>query len=200
MEVFLASGNPHKFGEFVEILTKSGLKINFHSAEVFGGMPEVDESGLTFMENALIKAEALEQLLPANGWALADDSGLVVDALAGRPGVHSARYAGPGANATANNIKLLNELHGFPEEKRTARFQCVLCFKQKGAPPHFFTGTCEGHILMAPAGDMGFGYDPLFQPIGYQGSFAELGSDCKNSLSHRGRAISEWAQYLDGPG
>ncbi|NDV62734.1 RdgB/HAM1 family non-canonical purine NTP pyrophosphatase [Puniceicoccales bacterium CK1056] len=196
MDIFLASGNPHKFEEFVAILPQDGLKINFHSAEVFGGMPEVEETGSVFEENARIKAEALEELLPLDAWALADDSGLMVDALNGQPGVHSSRYAGPACNAVANNIKLLNELRGVPGEERTARFKCVLCFKQKGGPCHFFSGSCEGHILLAPTGEMGFGYDPLFQPLGYDKSFAELGSAQKNSLSHRGQAISEWVKFL----
>lgn len=197
MDIFLASGNPHKFSEFIEILTKADQKVNFHSADVIGGMPEVEESGDSFEENARLKAEALEELVSPGAWVLADDSGLMVDALDGEPGVHSSRYAGPSGNAVANNIKLLKELHGVPMEERTARFKCVLCFKQKGHPCHIFSGTCEGHILTAPAGTMGFGYDPLFRPLGHEQSFAELAGAEKNALSHRGAAIGEWVKFLE---
>ena len=196
MNVFLASGNEHKFQEFVQMLTQAGLKLNFHSAAAVGGMPEVEESGSTFEENAKIKADALCSLLSGTAYALADDSGLIVDALDGQPGVHSSRYAGLDGNAVANNIKLLKELRGVPMEKRTARFKCVLCFKQSVGACHYFTGTCEGHILEAPAGSMGFGYDPLFRPLGHEESFAELGNAKKNELSHRGRAIAEWVDFL----
>lgn len=200
MDIFLASGNEHKFQEFVQMLTKAGLKLNFHSAVAVGGMPEVDESGNTFEENARIKADALCELLPRSAYALADDSGLIVDALDGQPGVHSSRYAGLDSNAVANNIKLLKELRSVPMEKRTARFKCVLCFKRNGGNSHYFSGTCEGHILEAPTGTMGFGYDPLFRPLGYEESFAELGSASKNKLSHRGRAIAEWTSFLKSAG
>jgi XTP/dITP diphosphohydrolase len=196
MDVYLASGNAHKFEEFVTMVMKARLKLNFHAASALGGMPDVEESGDTFEANARIKAEALLGILPEGAWALADDSGLIVDALDGEPGVHSSRYAGPGGNAAANNIKLLNALRGVPMEKRTARFKCVLCFQQKGAEPHLFAGTCEGHIQLAPTGLMGFGYDPLFRPKCYNKSFAELGSAQKNLLSHRARAVAEWIAHL----
>lgn len=198
MDVYLASGNAHKFEEFVTMVMKARLKLNFQSATAIGGMPEVEESGRTFEENARIKADALAQCLPSGAWALADDSGLIVDALAGQPGVHSARYAGPGGNAAANNIKLLHELRGVPMGQRTARFQCVLCFEQKGGEARLFSGSCEGHIQLAPSGTMGFGYDPLFRPLGYNRSFAELGSAQKNLLSHRARAVAEWIKFLKG--
>jgi XTP/dITP diphosphohydrolase len=200
MDVYLASGNEHKHEEFVAMIFKAGLRIKFHSAAAVGGMPEVEESGNTFEANARIKAEALGSLLPDGAWALADDSGLIVDALDGAPGVHSSRYAGPGGNAAANNIKLLKELKGIPIEERTARFKCVLCYQQKGGTLNYFSGACEGHILLAPTGLMGFGYDPLFRPLGYTKSFAELGSAKKNLLSHRARAIAEWAKFLKSAG
>lgn len=196
MDVFLASGNPHKFEEFVEMVMKARLQLNFHSAAAVDGMPEVEESGDTLEKNARIKGDALAGKLNQEAWVLADDSGLIVDALDGAPGVHSARFAGPGGNAVANNIKLLKELRGIPMDKRTARFSCVLYFRQVGGEGRLFRGSCEGHILTHPMGTHGFGYDPLFQPLGYNESFAELGSARKHALSHRARAVKEWAEYV----
>lgn len=178
------------------MVMKARLQINFHSAMAVNGMPDVEESGDTLEENARIKADALAGKLNKGAWVLSDDSGLIVDALDGAPGVHSSRFAGPGGNAVANNIKLLKEMRGVPMEKRTARFSCVLCFLQVGGEVRTFKGTCEGHILTAPAGDYGFGYDPLFQPLGYTQSFAELGSAKKHALSHRARAVTEWTAFV----
>jgi XTP/dITP diphosphohydrolase len=196
MDVYLASGNAHKLEEFIEMVHKNRLVVRLHGAAEAGGMPDVDECGDTLQENARIKALALLEQVPAGAWVLADDSGLIVDALDGEPGVHSARYAGPGANATANNIKLLQALKGLPEAERTARFSCVLCFIKKGEPEQFFDGACEGHIMPYPSGNMGFGYDPLFRPLGYRKTFADLGSAIKNNLSHRSRAVAKWAECV----
>lgn len=196
MEVYLASGNPHKLEEFIEMARELELKISIKSANEVGGMPDVDENGSTFEANAQIKAQALVEKVPEGAWVLADDSGLSVDALNGDPGVLSARYAGPCANATANNIKLLHEMHGIPEEERTARFSCALCFMKRGAETKVFSGTCEGHIMTTPSGEEGFGYDPLFKPIGFDVTFADLGSAIKNSLSHRGKAVADWANFV----
>lgn len=196
MDVYLASGNAHKLEEFAELLDSHQLNLRLLGAGELGGMPDVEETGETFEENARIKAEALVELVPEDAWVLSDDSGLSVDALGGRPGVWSARYAGPTANAAANNIKLLQELHDFPLEQRTARFVCVLCFMSKSNPGMCFEGTCEGHIMKAPSGIKGFGYDPLFQPLGYDKTFADLGSDVKHKLSHRGHAFAEWARFM----
>ena len=198
MEIYLASGNQHKLEEFVQMIHKERLQVRLMGADAAGGMPEVEESGQTLEENARIKALALLEKVPAGSWVLSDDSGLIVDALDGAPGVHSARYAGPGGNATANNIKLLQELKGVPEKDRTARFACVLCFVTHGREPRVFSGTCEGHIMQAPSGYRGFGYDPHFRPLGYQRTFADLGSAIKNNLSHRGRAVSAWAAWIRG--
>lgn len=196
MEVYLASSNRHKFEEFVELVMKARLAINLNTPAAVGGMPAVEESGDTLEENARIKAEALAAKVEHGAWVLADDSGLLVDALDGAPGVYSARYAGPGQNTIANNLKLLQELRVVPAEKRTARFSCVLAFHQVGGETHLFKGSCEGHILNAPRGHHGFGYDPLFQPVGYTKSFAELGSAKKQSLSHRALAFKEWAAFM----
>lgn len=196
MDVYLASGNAHKLEEFIEMVHKNRMNVQLHGAVEAGGMPDVDECGDTLQENARIKALALLEQVPEGAWVLADDSGLVVDALDGAPGVRSARYAGPGANATANNIKLLQALKGLPEAERTARFSCVLCFVQKGQPEQFFAGSCEGHVMPYPSGNMGFGYDPLFRPLGYRKTFADLGSAIKNNLSHRSRAVGKWAEFV----
>ncbi|MGC9450116.1 MAG: RdgB/HAM1 family non-canonical purine NTP pyrophosphatase [Oceanipulchritudo sp.] len=196
MEVFLASGNAHKFEEFAEMIYKDRLPVKLHLANDIGGMPEVEETGTTFEANARIKGEALLDKLPEGAWALADDSGLEVDALDGAPGVQSARYAGPAGNAAANNIKLLQALRGVPMKNRTARFVCVLFFANSGGEDYCFRGSCEGHILETPSGKGGFGYDPLFQPLGYNKSFAALGSAVKHGLSHRGRALKEWMQFV----
>ena len=196
MEVYLASSNQHKLEEFIQMANSLELDIELKGADEVGGMPDVDENGDSFEQNARIKAESLLHKVPEGAWVLADDSGLIVDALDGEPGVHSARFAGPAANAAANNIKLLHLLHGIPEEQRTARFSCVLCFMKKGSDAKVFHGKCEGHIMTAPSGEEGFGYDPLFTPIGYSETFAVLGNDIKNSLSHRGKAVFEWANFV----
>jgi XTP/dITP diphosphohydrolase len=197
MDVYLASANPHKCEEFVEMIHKLRIPVNLQGAAAVGGMPEVEESGHTLRENARLKGLALLEKVPPGAWVLADDSGLLVDALDGAPGVHSARFAGPGGNATANNIKLLHLLRDVPMDKRTARFCCVLYFARTGGTELYFEGTCEGHIMTAPSGLRGFGYDPLFQPLGYTKTFAALGSAVKNKLSHRGRAVADWAQHLE---
>jgi XTP/dITP diphosphohydrolase len=196
MDVYLASGNAHKFEEFASMVLKTRLPLKLHPAASIGGMPQVEEDGETFTDNALIKARALAVHAPEGSWILADDSGLIVDALGGAPGVHSARYAGPGGHAAANNIKLLKELRAFSMPQRTARFACVLCFLPVNGEPRFFEGRCEGHILPEPHGARGFGYDPVFRPVGYNKSLAELGSAIKNTLSHRARALNQWAGYV----
>lgn len=196
MEVYFASGNAHKFDEFKELVNKHKIAVRLKGASAAGGMPEVDESGTTFAENARLKARALVEKIPPGAWALADDSGLEVDALDGAPGVHSARYAGPGGNAAANNIKLVQALKGVDMPRRTARFICVLCLLRADGEEHFFKGSCEGHIMTVPSGRRGFGYDPLFRPLGYSRTFADLGSAIKNNLSHRARAVAEWGAYL----
>ena len=195
MKIFLATGNAHKLEEFQQMVQQRQLPVDLQSPDQLGGMPEVEESGATLEENAKIKGQALLAHVPTGTWVLADDTGLLVDALDGAPGVHSARFAGPTSNAAANNIKLLHELHEVPMEKRTARFSCVLYFAREGEE-HFFTGICEGHIRTSPSGQQGFGYDPLFQPLGFSLTFADLDSETKHQLSHRGRAVEAWTAYL----
>lgn len=186
--IVVGTRNAKKLGELHALL--SGLPIEVVSVADFPQAPEVEEDGDTFEANAAKKARVLAQAL--GEWVVADDSGLEVDALGGRPGVLSARYAGAGHNDEANNAKLLRELAGVPEEQRTARFRCVLAL----ASPHKLElvaeGRCEGVITSHPMGRNGFGYDPVFlyPPLGR--TFAQLGASAKNRVSHRGRALGQF--------
>ena len=191
--IVLATGNAGKVREFAAVLAGFHLEVMPQSAF---SMPEAEETGLTFVENALLKARnaTLYSELPA----LADDSGLVVDALGGAPGIHSARYAGPGADDRANIAKLLAELRGVPPERRTARFVCVLVLlhHRDDPTPLICQASWEGVILAEPRGANGFGYDPVFFVPGEQRTAAELEPAVKNRLSHRGQALARLAQAL----
>ena len=191
--IVLATNNSGKVREFNAVLAGFDLEILPQSAF---GVPEVEEVGHTFVENALLKARnaAVHTGLPA----LADDSGLVVDALGGAPGIRSARYAGPGADDRANIVKLLAELGGVPTERRTARFICVLALLHHPADPTplICQANWEGVILTEPRGANGFGYDPVFFVSGEQRTAAELELAVKNRLSHRGQALARLAQVL----
>jgi XTP/dITP diphosphohydrolase len=182
----LASGNAGKLRELAALLAPMKYEV-VSQADL--GIEAAVESGRTFLDNALIKARhaAGAALLPA----LADDSGIEVDALGGRPGVHSARYAGEHASDEANLQKLLAELHGVPLERRTARYQCVIVLVRGAQDPNPLQaqGSWEGHILEAPRGRGGFGYDPIFLPLGSHRSAAELGPEEKNRVSHRAQAL-----------
>tara|TARA_B100000929_G_scaffold56495_1_gene42203 strand:- start:5043 stop:5651 length:609 start_codon:yes stop_codon:yes gene_type:complete len=187
-KVVLASGNPGKLIELRSMLSRKKVALISQSElEV----TEVEETGLNFVENALIKARhaCMETGLPS----IADDSGLEVDALAGEPGIYSARYAGvsgPTADAE-NNVKLLQELEQVPEQDRTARFQCVIAYLNhyKDPMPLICQGTWEGRILFSERGSNGFGYDPLFYVPTHGCTSAQLDAEVKNSLSHRGQAL-----------
>ena len=187
-QLIIASGNAHKAAEFTQLLDGSDFQVQ--SAAVCGGMPEVEETGTTFVANAQLKAEALRAAAPPGAWVLADDSGLEVDALDGAPGIYSARYAGPDATDADNVAKLLAALSGVPAARRTARFRCALCRIDPDGRIQHFEGSCEGHISDAPSGTSGFGYDLVFVPEGYDQSFAELGEAVKAQLSHRARAVA----------
>jgi len=191
-KLVLASGNAGKLREISRIL--GGLGIAVVPQSDFG-VGDADETGSSFVENALIKAR---HAVAATGLpAIADDSGLCVDALDGRPGVYSARYAGPQAGDAANNAKLLRELAGVADEQRGAAFHCVACFVAPGdAEPVIATGEWRGRILRQPRGDGGFGYDPLFLVPGLGKSSAELSAADKNARSHRGKALRALAQKL----
>jgi XTP/dITP diphosphohydrolase len=206
--LLIATRNAHKTAEIRQLL---GGAFCVRALDDFPGAPAVVEDAGTFAGNARKKAESLAGWLPASFseghfYVLADDSGLEVDALGGAPGVQSARFAATGAGAdanspdSANNAKLLRVLEGVAPEKRTARFRCVLALAAAGGgQPVFFEGVCEGRIGLAPSGTGGFGYDPLFIPEGHDCSFAELGAEIKNKLSHRARALEKLREYLQKP-
>lgn len=189
----LASNNAGKVREFNALLAGLDMEV-VPQAQL--NVSEAEETGLTFVENAILKARHAAQHtgLPA----LADDSGLEVDALNGAPGIYSARYAGPGAGDKANLEKLLGMLNGVPEEKRSARFQCVLVYMRHALDPTplICQGTWEGRILDAPRGSGGFGYDPVFFVPTHGCSSAELPPETKNALSHRGQALRKLVQAL----
>ena len=191
--IVLASNNPGKVREFAQLL--AGLQRAVRPQSEFG-VPEVEETGLTFVENALLKARnaAHHAGLPA----LADDSGLEVDALNGAPGIYSARYAGSGASDRANLEKLLANIKHLPEAERGARFQCVLVYLRHALDPTplICQGTWEGRILRAPQGTQGFGYDPIFYVLSHGCSSAELPPETKNQLSHRGQALRKLVAAL----
>jgi XTP/dITP diphosphohydrolase len=191
-ELVLASGNPGKVREFQALL---GPAWRVRPQSELGVMP-VAETGATFLANALLKARHAAQAtgLPA----LADDSGLEVDALGGAPGVRSARYAGPAADEAANNARLLVALAGTPDQRRTARYRCVLVWLAgpDDQSPLVAEGTWEGRILLAPRGRGGFGYDPLFLDPGTGLSAAELDAAAKNARSHRGQALARLQELL----
>ncbi|MFW6354658.1 MAG: non-canonical purine NTP pyrophosphatase [Verrucomicrobiota bacterium] len=191
MIVYLASNNPHKATEFAQLLAGADPAIELRSARDLGGMPAVEETAEDFLGNARLKALALAERLPRDGpdcWALADDSGLEVDALDGAPGVRSARFAGEDASDEDNLRHLLRELEGVPEDERGARFRCVLVLRNREGRERIFAGVCEGAITTEPAGQSGFGYDPVFRPRRYDRTFAELGEEVKADLSHRALA------------
>ncbi len=193
--IVLASSNAGKVREFNQLL--AGLQLDVVPQSQFG-VADADETGLTFVENAILKARNAAQHtgLPA----LADDSGLEVDALHGAPGIYSARYAGPNASDAENLEKLLAMLTDVPEELRGARFQCVLVYLRHALDPTplICQGTWEGRILAAPRGSSGFGYDPVFFVRSHGCSAAELPTQAKNTLSHRGQALRQLLAALPG--
>lgn len=197
MKVVLASDNPGKLRELDAVLRPMGWEL---VAQGQLGIAAAEETGATFEANALLKARHAAACagLPA----LADDSGIEVDALDGRPGVYSARYAGPQCDDEANNRLLLQELEGVPDERRTARYRCVIALARTADDPQplIARGQWEGRILTAPRGANGFGYDPLFHVPTHGCASAELAPDVKNALSHRGAALRELARMLDASG
>lgn len=188
-----ATGNPNKLREMKTILSEFGIDV-VSEKEAGLGQLEVEETGSTFEENSYIKAEAV---MKASGKsAIADDSGLAVDALDGAPGIYSARFSGEGATDEKNNRKLLSLMADVPNEKRTACFVSVItvCFTDGSVLTA--RGECPGRVLREPAGKGGFGYDPLFVPDGYDKTFAELDSEVKNKMSHRARALARLREKL----
>lgn len=190
MRVVLASNNKNKLCEMAEILSEYGMEVI--SQRDAGADFEVDENGTTFHENAEIKAQAVYERLGIP--VIADDSGLVVDALDGAPGVYSHRFAGENATDKDRSLKVLSELEGIPAEKRTARFICEICYIDENGEKHFFTGKCEGIIGTEERGENGFGYDPIF--CYGEKTLAEMTDSEKNEISHRGCALRLFSEYL----
>jgi len=193
----VASANPGKLRELTALLAPAGIALVSQSAL---GIQAVPETGTTFLENALLKARHAARA--AQLAALADDSGIEVDALGGRPGVHSARFAGKGASDAANLARLLAELAGVPEARRTARYRCVVVWVRTADDPAPLTGegTWEGRIALEPRGRGGFGYDPVFIPAGEQRTAAELCVEEKNRVSHRAQALRALVAALKSGG
>src|SRR5947209_6287356 len=189
MDLLLATRNPHKTQEFSQLLGDSfGIKD-------VGGNPEIplpEETGSTFKENAILKAVTISK--HTDGLVIADDSGLQVDALNGAPGIYSARYAGEKATDTANVDKLLRALQNVSQ--RSARFRCVIALARAGNVLRTFDGVAEGAIVNQPRGNSGFGYDPVFQPSGFEQTFAEMEPELKNRISHRATAAAALREQL----
>lgn len=189
-KVVFASNNKHKVEELRQIL---GDRYDVLSLADIGCHDDIPETADTFEGNALQKAMWVFERYGYD--CIADDSGLEVDALGGAPGVRSARYAGEGHNSAANNARLLAELEGISD--RTARFRTTIALVRKGFEPEFFHGKVEGEILRELHGEGGFGYDPLFRPLGWDKTFAEATPEQKNACSHRGNAVRKLAAFLE---
>ena len=194
--IIIATKNKGKAKEFKQFFAPHCIDA-ISLLEISEEIKDIDETGNTFAENAMIKAEEMRDLLQQP--ILADDSGLEIDALDGRPGIYSARYAGEEKNDQANIDKVLDDLRMVSFTKRTARFVCVLAVARPGHTTIYRTGTCEGFIALSQKGDNGFGYDPIFIPNGYTCTMAELSSEEKNKISHRSKALEkleEWIRHL----
>lgn len=189
--LIIATKNEGKYKEIKEML--SDLDLEFYSLNDLTELPEIEEIGSSYIENALIKARIVFERtkLPV----LSDDSGLEVEALNFKPGIHSARFAGEPVNYKANNEKLLKLLKDVPEAERKARFVCAIAFKNS-LREQVFEEICYGKIANTPRGNEGFGYDPLFIPDGYELTFAELNREIKNKISHRARAVEKIRPYI----
>lgn len=192
-DVIIATKNQGKLEEFARMLSKLGIKAR--SLAAFDPVPEVEEDGDTFEENAKKKAVFYRNLL--NLPVIADDSGLMVDVLNGKPGIYSARFAGEEKNDQKNNEKLLHLLEGIEEEKRTAKFVSVIAFALPGESTITVRGECEGNIGFTPEGNNGFGYDPLFYLPDYKKNMAEISPELKNQISHRAKALQKLMEELN---
>ena len=192
--LILATRNPHKTREIQQLL---GASFAVRDLSTLPDLPAIIENGATFAENAKIKALAVSKACP--GLVMADDSGLEVDAMDGAPGVRSARYAGENATDQQNIEKLLHELRDRApsgSDPRTARFRCVIVLARNGKFIRTVEGMVAGRIVEAPRGTGGFGYDPIFQPDGYDKTFGELAAEIKNRISHRAHAVQNLRDYL----
>lgn len=187
--LIIATRNAHKTAE---IRAMVGDRFEVLDVTAFPECPEIPETGTTFLENARLKALGISAVV--EGLVLSDDSGLEVDALDGAPGVWSSSFGGEEGNHARNNARLMAEMEG--KTDRHARFRCTMVLAEGGRELAHFSGTVEGRIIAEPRGTQGFGYDPLFIPEGYRATFAELGEEVKNSLSHRSRALAQVIDFL----
>ncbi|OQM45744.1 non-canonical purine NTP pyrophosphatase [Anoxybacillus sp. UARK-01] len=192
-QVIIATKNAGKAREFEALFNEKGMQVK--TLLDFPNCPDVEETGDTFAENARLKAEAMAAYFQQ--MVIADDSGLSIDALDGRPGVYSARYAGEEKDDQANIAKVLKELKGVPFEQRTARFHCTLAIAIPGRPTAIVEGTCEGYIAEEPKGENGFGYDPIFYVPEKNKTMAELPKEVKNKISHRADALAKLNEKWD---
>jgi len=192
-KILIATRNKHKLREIHQII--QGFPYELLSLDDVEPIPEIVEDGETFEANALKKALTTAKLTGI--FTLADDSGLLVDALDGQPGVYSARFAGPEADDEKNNLKLLSSMKDVEEAHRTARFVCVIALASPDGKTQTVQGSCEGSIAFKAAGQGGFGYDPLFVPEGFDQSFAALDSSVKNQISHRAKALQAVRPLLE---
>jgi len=192
MDLVVATRNQGKLKEIRRLLVDTGVVVR--GLDEFPDAPEVEEDGDTFEANARKKAEIVAASVGL--WTLADDSGLTVDALGGRPGVHSARYAGPEASDADNNAKLIEELTEIPLQRRKGAFNCCMALSRPGETTRVFHGRIEGLLLDAPRGEGGFGYDPLFLVREYGKTMAELAMEVKNRISHRGQALRQALDWI----
>ncbi len=192
-KIIIATHNKGKAVEFKSLFTKYNIEA-ISLLDLAKTLPDIEETGETFAENAALKAEGIASIIKKP--VLADDSGLIIDALDGRPGIYSARYAGEAKNDEANINKVLTELKGVQEDKRTARFICVLALAQPGKKTIFKTGYCEGVIGLSTVGTNGFGYDPIFIPKNYNRTMAELTMAEKGQISHRNQAMLQLEAWL----
>lgn len=190
-KIIIATKNKGKVKEFKDLFATYNINVQ---SLLDISLPDIKETGITFLENAQLKAEQTSDRLHMS--VLADDSGLVIDALGGRPGIFSARYAGEHATDQDNMNRVMKELEGKPFSKRTARFVCVLAFSLLNGHTIYRKGVCEGKIALAQVGEQGFGYDPIFIPDGYHQTMAELSPHIKNKISHRRHAIDQFDDWL----
>jgi XTP/dITP diphosphohydrolase len=196
LEIWIATTNKDKLRELKELMT--GMPFEVHAALELPHYTAPAEVGSTFAENSRIKARFLKAMKP-DAWVMADDSGIEVDALGGLPGVHSARFAGPKARDIENTLKVLNQLAvRAAGDKRQARFKCALCLLSPTGEEKLFEGVLEGTIAREPKGKAGFGYDPIFVPVGETKTISELGLAVKNRLSHRAQAFRAAKAFLAG--
>lgn len=195
LKLYLATQNSGKIKELRELLSTIP-EVELGEIDAIGGMPDVDETENTYLGNALLKAKALLEKVEEEAWVLADDSGLSVVALGGNPGVQSARYAGPNADGPQNVEKLLSELKDVSGKNRAAALVCTLVLLGPDSQQYHFEGKVEGMIAEAPRGNHGYGYDPVFVPKGHSETFAELGPEVKNEISHRSQALALLITHL----